>query len=172
MKIAVISDTHLRGTKFPEHIAELLTGSDMIIHAGDILELPIIDELRSIARVVAVRGNMDSAEVRRELPSRQVIELAGFKIGVTHGQGAPSGIVERVRTEFGDVDCIIFGHTHQPLVLEKEGILFFNPGSPTDRIFAKRNTIGFLHVGDVIRPEIVEIKGGDNPGLWRKVFGK
>ncbi|MCJ7744964.1 MAG: metallophosphatase family protein, partial [Actinobacteria bacterium] len=86
------------------------------------------------------------------------IEIGEFRIGLTHGQGGPSGIVERVASEFREVDCIVFGHTHNALVREIEGVLFFNPGSPTDRKFTRRNTLGILEVADRIVPRIIEIE--------------
>jgi len=155
--IGVISDTHLRGKPVPEGILEVLSGSDIILHAGDILELAVLDELSRVATTVAVRGNMDHGETERALPEKRVLELSGFKIGLTHGYGAPSGITWKVRSMFDSVDCVVFGHTHHPLVKERGGTLFFNPGSPTDRMFASRNTVGFLELTDKIEPRIVDV---------------
>jgi putative phosphoesterase len=83
------------------------------------------------------------------------LEVNHFKIGLTHGDGAPQGIVERVKHHFTDVDAIIFGHSHQPLNEQRDGILFFNPGSPTDRIFAPYTSIGILEVNDTITGRII-----------------
>ncbi|MDD5748634.1 MAG: metallophosphoesterase family protein [Actinomycetota bacterium] len=160
--IGVIADTHLVGAEIPVEVKELLNGTDMILHAGDILEMSLVHELSKIAPVVAVKGNMDRSDVMRELPSRRVIEVGDFKIGLTHGSDGPSGIVDRVLKEFDKVDCIVFGHTHEPVILEKEGVLFFNPGSPTDKIFAKRNSLGFLEIDEKIVPRLVEIGGADS----------
>lgn len=157
MVIGVISDTHLFGKPVPRCVLEALEGSDMILHAGDILEMSVIEELSTVAKTIAIRGNMDHGDVSRELPSRAVVEAGGFRIGLTHGSGPPTGITGRVRREFGEVDCIVFGHTHSPLVKEKGGVLFFNPGSPTDKMFARRHTIGFLDVADKIRPRILDL---------------
>jgi putative phosphoesterase len=155
--IGVLSDTHLLGKPVPDHIIEVLSGSDLILHAGDILEMRIIDQLSRVAPTYAVKGNMDVAEVQHLLPARRVIEAGEFRIGLTHGHGPPGGMARRVQAEFDGVDCIVFGHTHNSHVEELDGILFFNPGSPTDRVFASRNTVGFLEVADIITPRIVDI---------------
>jgi hypothetical protein len=130
---------------------------DLIFHAGDILEMSIIEQLSEVADTIAVWGNMDHPDVTGVLPARRFVEVGGFKIGLTHGQGGPSGIVERVASEFRDVDCIIFGHTHNALVRELNGVLFFNPGSPTDRKFTERNTLGILEITDRIVPRIIDV---------------
>lgn len=158
MLVGVVSDTHLFGTPVPEHVMDALGGSDLILHAGDILEMAVIEQLSTIAETFAVRGNMDHGEVLGVLPARRVLDVMGFRIGLTHGHGPPSGITWKVAAEFGHVDCIVFGHTHEPLIKERDGVLFFNPGSPTDRMFAKRNTLGFLEIGDVISPRIVDLE--------------
>ncbi len=158
MRIGVLADTHLSGEPVPDYVIAALGQVDLILHAGDILEMAIIEQLSRVADTMAVWGNMDHPDVTGILPARRFIEVGEFKIGLTHGQGGPSGIVERVASEFRDVDCIIFGHTHNALVQELNGVLFFNPGSPTDRKFTKRNTLGILEITDRIVPRIIDIK--------------
>lgn len=157
MRIGVISDTHIpvASKKIPERALALLKGADLILHAGDILELSVLDELEKIARTEAVRGNMDHASVMESLPSKQVLEIGRFKIALIHGWGPPQGLVERLRKEFTKVDCVVFGHTHSPLVERINGTLFFNPGSPTDKVFAPYNSLGLLELNDEIKPEII-----------------
>lgn len=157
MLIGVVSDTHLAGKPVPGYVMEALRGCDLILHAGDILEMAVLEQLSAVAETLAVRGNMDSVEVAGGLPARRVVQVEGFRIGLTHGHGAPDGIIKRVSGEFEDVDCIVFGHTHQPLYGVRGGILYFNPGSPTDRVFASGNTVGFLEVTDIITPRIEEV---------------
>jgi putative phosphoesterase len=166
LRIGVLADTHLSGELVPDYVIEALGRVDLILHAGDILDMPVIEQLSGIADTFAVRGNMDHPDVKGVLPARRFIEVGDFKIGLTHGRGGPSGMVERVASEFRDVDCIIFGHTHNALAEERNGVLFFNPGSPTDRRFTDRNSIGILEVTDRIVPWIIEIerppgRGGD-----------
>lgn len=158
MLVAVVSDTHLLGKPVPEHVMDAFQGADLILHAGDILEMAVIEQLSEVARTVAVKGNMDQGDVARTLPAKRVLEIEGFKIGLTHGYGPPSRITWKVGALFTGVDCVVFGHTHSPLIKDRGGVLFFNPGSPTDRMFAKRNTVGFLDITDRIEARIVDVR--------------
>jgi putative phosphoesterase len=153
--LGVISDTHLLEADVPLQVIETFRGADIILHAGDVVAMPVIDQLSEVAETVAVRGNMDHGDVVRVLSESLVIDVQGFKIGLVHGHGPPWGMVRKVRAVFDDVDCIVFGHTHQPLLERKDGILFFNPGSPTDRRFAKVNTFGLLEITDRLEPRLV-----------------
>lgn len=156
--VGVISDTHLLEADIPEQIIEAFRGAEIILHAGDVVAVPVIDQLSQLAETVAVRGNMDHGDVVRILPDKRVIEVQGFKIGLAHGYGPPWGMTRKVRAMFDDVNCIIFGHTHQPLAEESNGILFFNPGSPTDKKFAKVNTFGLLEITDKLTPRLVYLE--------------
>jgi len=147
MKIAVISDTHIPSAKseLPPKLLKSIAGADMIMHAGDIILPSVIDELSTIAPVEAVLGNMDHY-MGMELPIKRVLRILGHRIGMIHGYGSPAGIVQRIRMEFKEVSCIVFGHTHSPMNKVMDNILFFNPGSPTDKRFAKNHTFGMLNV--------------------------
>jgi uncharacterized protein len=153
--LGVISDTHLLEASIPERILETFRGADLILHAGDVVVMPVIDQLSTLAETISVRGNMDRGDLARRLPDKKIIDVQGFKIGLTHGYGPPWGMTRKVRAMFDDVDCIIFGHTHQPLVKEDNGILFFNPGSPTDKRFTKVNTFGLLEITDRLAARLV-----------------
>lgn len=160
MLIGVISDTHLRGEDVPAEILEALKGVELILHAGDILEMSILRKFEEVAETIAVKGNMDRHDATESLPDRRVITAGGFKIGITHGWGPPMGIKRRARAMFKEnLDCVIYGHTHTAEIKEKDGILYFNPGSPTDKMFADRNTIGFLEVTDKLVPSLTELRG-------------
>lgn len=161
MLIGCISDTHIKGRPVPQRVLDAFEGVDLILHAGDILEMEVIEQLSRVAETLAVSGNMDHGEVRRLLPEKRVVEAGAFKIGLTHGHGPPAGITWKVAAMFESegCDCIVFGHTHNPLIKERAGTLFFNPGSPTDKMFARRNTVGLLEVDDRISPHIIELKG-------------
>jgi len=160
MRIGVISDTHIPVVcdEIPETVKKHFQGVDMILHAGDLIALDVIDMLKEICpNVHAVCGNMDSHNGPGQLPEREIITAGKFKIGLTHGWGAPDGIVERIAREFKDVDVIVFGHTHKPINILKNGVLFFNPGSATDTIYATENTIGILECNDSIQAKIIQI---------------
>lgn len=159
MKIGVLSDTHLHNPddSLPQGVLSLLEGVDMILHAGDITHPSVVDFLETIAPTHAVRGNMDDPNLHGTLPVKRVVEAGAFRIGLIHGWGAPNGLEERVEKEFDDVHCIVYGHTHYPVCHERNNVLFFNPGSPTDRRWAPFRSVGILHVSDELRGEILRV---------------
>ena len=160
MRIAVISDTHIPKTAewLPEKLCEELKNVDLILHAGDLTEIQVLERLARIAPTRAVYGNMDDAAVRKALPAKEIVKAGRFRIGLTHGSGPPFRMIGKVSTEFGkDVDAIVFGHTHSPKNEMRDGILFFNPGSPTDKIFAPFNSYGIIEINDGIKAEIIKL---------------
>lgn len=160
-RIGVLSDTHIpiAATNLPKEVYDGLAGVDMILHAGDVVELTVLDKLSEIAPVRAVRGNMDSAKTRSKLPDKDIINIGEISIGLIHGWGPPSGLIELVSREFKGVDAIVFGHSHTPLIQERNGILFFNPGSSTDKVFAPFNSYGILEIENkVITPRIIRLR--------------
>ena len=151
MKIGVISDTHAQTMEdIPWSILNALEDVDFIIHAGDFAERAVLEGLREIAEVKAVYGNMDSGELKRMLPDKRTIDVAGRQIGLFHGSGGPWGIAERVRPLFGDIDIIIFGHSHLSFNEYIRGTLMFNPGRA-------RNSFGILTIEKEIEAEIVRV---------------
>jgi len=160
MKILVISDTHIPRVAhdLPDKIYEEIPNVDMIIHAGDFVEKEIYNKLKKLKPIKAVFGNMDSSDLRNILNQKEVIEIEKVRIGLVHGHGAPSDLVDTVRGQFSDVDAIVFGHSHAALNIKKNDVLFFNPGSPTDNIFAKSNSYGVLEVsGKKIEGRIIKL---------------
>ncbi len=158
MKIGVISDTHLRrvSEEFSQLIEKHFKEVDLVLHAGDLVEMEILDVFKG-KDWKAVQGNMDSGEVKRNLPTKEVIEIKGFRIGLIHGWGFPWGIENRILSEFEEVDCIVYGHTHQAVNHKKGKVLFFNPGSPTDRHFTLKNSLGILGVDGVLKGKIIKL---------------
>jgi hypothetical protein len=143
--VAVISDTHLpRGTRaLPPACVERLRAADLIVHAGDLMTLPVLEELRGYGEVVAVQGNADDAAVRMALPQRLDLELDGAKVVVVHNGGPAAGRLERMRKKYPDADAVIFGHSHIPLhETGPDGFQIFNPGSPTEKRRAPTHTMG------------------------------
>lgn len=162
MKIGVISDTHTHdfNNKIPQKVLDAFRDVDMILHAGDIIDLDVLNELKRICpNVRAVRGNMDSQEVKEILPQKEIIQIDKYRIGLMHGYGHPNGLLEILKEEFKDdaVDIIVFGHSHKPLNEKKDNILFFNPGSPTDKVFAQYNSYGIIEITDKIDARIIKL---------------
>lgn len=158
MKIGVISDTHLKNCddRLRRIVDTYFKDVELVIHAGDLVSLEVLDAFAG-KEVRAVSGNMDNEDARRALPERIVIEVGGFKVGLTHGWGQPFGLEDKLRKKFDEIDCLVFGHTHRPCNKVKDGVLYFNPGSATDRLFAKLNTVGILEIGDGVKGEIIEV---------------
>jgi len=158
LKVGVLSDTHLGG--YSERLAEIfrrhLRDCDLILHAGDLTDICILDVFEGIP-VKAVYGNMDPPEVRKHLPDKCLLEIEGHRVGLIHGWGSPFGIEHRVIKAFDDVDCLIYGHTHQASNELRGKVLFFNPGSATERFFTLHNTIGILEIGEKIEGEIIRV---------------
>jgi putative phosphoesterase len=151
-RIGIISDTH--GLLRPE--AERgLTGVDHIIHAGDIGRPEIVDALRRIAPVTAIRGNVDSGEWARQYPDTNLVRLAGKSIYVLHD-------VKTLRADRGaGMDVIVSGHSHVPKIDTVGGVLYLNPGSAGPRRFKLPITLATLVVTpEGMRPEIDDL-GGD-----------
>src|SRR5690554_1667245 len=115
-KIGVLSDTHMphRARHLPAQVYTGFIGVDLILHAGDIMEWSVIQELSTLAPVEAVYGNMDYPETRQRLKRRRIVEIGGIKIGLIHGDGAGTNTVARAKQAFPEVDCIVFGHSHRP----------------------------------------------------------
>jgi hypothetical protein len=158
VKIGVISDTHLSGYDerlkkiADEHFADV----DIIIHAGDLVDLRVLDIFTGY-EVKAVCGNMDYPSVKEKLPDQLLFEIQGFKFGVVHGWGTPAGIEERIAAQTGRLDCLVYGHSHAPACHKKDGMLFFNPGSPTDRRFAVYRSIGILEIDKGVSGRIINL---------------
>ncbi len=162
MKIGVLSDTHInsRTEKLPLKLVQALQGVDMIIHAGDMVDLSVVEQLKSICpNVRAVSGNMDPALVKKTFPEKDIIEISGHRIGLIHGVGHPDNLINWVGNVFkkDKVDIIIFGHSHNGLNLLKDGVLYFNPGSPTDMVFASDNTCGIIEINGTVKAKLVKI---------------
>ncbi len=126
-----------------------MRSADLVLHAGDLSTAEVLEELRALGPpVAAVHGNIDSAEVRRILPERQVVDAAGARIGLVHDAGPAQGRLGRMRMAFPECDAVVFGHSHIPLHEEEDGFQIFNPGSPTDRRRQPRHSMGLARVTD------------------------
>jgi putative phosphoesterase len=151
MRLAVISDTHLpKGQRrLPERCVELLRSSDLILHAGDISTVAVLEELHGLgAPVAAVHGNVDSADVRALLPAERVVPVGGLGIGMVHDAGPARGRIARMRRRFPDAAAVVFGHSHIPLHETDGEFQIFNPGSPTERRRSPAHTMGLARVDE------------------------
>ena len=135
MKIAILSDTHVKkhSDKLFRLIDTLFKEVDMIIHAGDYISPIVVSKLREHKNFVGVWGNNDKGYIRDLLKEKVILSVEGYKIGLYHGHGNSKNTLQTAYDKFIDdkIDIIIFGHTHQPLVLTKNKILMINPGSPS-----------------------------------------
>jgi hypothetical protein len=151
MRLAILSDTHLpRGSRtIPADCLRRCRESDAILHAGDLIDVTVLELLRSLGPPVhAVHGNVDSAAVRAILPDRLELDLAGVRFGIAHIPGPAAGRLARLRAAFPSADAVVFGHTHMPEHAEAAGFQIFNPGSPTDRRRAPAHTMGLARIDD------------------------
>ena len=158
VKIGVISDTHLCGydTRLARVVAQHFKDVDFILHAGDLVDLSVLDIFADI-EVKAVSGNMDNMPVKDKLPEQLIVEIKGFTIGLIHGWGSPLGIEGKLLAKLGNVNCLVYGHTHKPSNYKEKSILFFNPGSAVDKRFANTRTIGILEIDKGIKGRIISI---------------
>jgi putative phosphoesterase len=150
ISIGVISDTH--GLLRPEALTAL-QGSDHILHAGDVGDIQILEELRQIAPVTAIHGNIDRSGPCAQLPAIEIVELGGLSLYMLHDRHdldldpAAAGIA-----------AVISGHSHQPAINRHKGVLYFNPGSAGPRRFSLPVSVGFLDIHEgKIEPRLITL---------------
>ena len=151
--IGVVSDTHIpkKSKELSIELLEGLKGVDLIIHAGDLIKDYVIYELEEIAPVEAVAGNNDDEYITARFGTKKILSAGGLKIGLTHGDiGTGSTTLKRAMSVFVDeeVDCVVFGHSHIPFNEKINNILYFNPGSPTDKRRQQHFSYGILRIQD------------------------
>ena len=162
--VGLISDTHVpvRARGIPRKIFEVFEGVDFIAHAGDLVQLYVIDELEQRAPVFAVYGNMDGPEVRADLSRINSFNVFDWKIGVMHNPGLLFGMRKmREIAEKKGFDVLVYGHTHRPSIKWDGNRLFINPGSPTNPLppLITKPSVALLRIiKEKIVPEIIRIK--------------
>ncbi|GBF12634.1 MAG: metallophosphoesterase [Tepidibacillus sp.] len=159
MKITVISDTHLprKSTSLPDFLYEAIEKSDMVIHAGDFTSIDILYDLQALSsRLEAVAGNNDGPEILFRLGKKKIIDIGKYKIGLIHGDGVYGTTLQRAKQAFANekVDIVIFGHSHQAFKEWENGVLYFNPGSPTDKRRSPKYSYGEIILDDKIQAKI------------------
>jgi putative phosphoesterase len=151
MKIGVLSDTHIHlAEEIPQGIVRAFSNVDLIVHAGDFVDRAVLERLKQLGEVKAVHGNMDSMELRSLLPEKELLLAGGRRIGIIHGWGGPEGIESKIRARFGDVDIIIYGHSHRAKFERIGDVLFFNPGPGF-------HSFGILTIGEEVQGEIKKL---------------
>ena len=160
MLIGLISDTHIpdRAKEIPENVYSAFNNVDLILHAGDLTSLNVIEELENIAPVIAIQGNMDRVN-GINLPTAKVLEAEGLRIGIVHGEVYPRADTQQLLylARELNVDILVSGHSHQPKIEQTEGILLLNPGSPVVPRLADR-TVMLLEINNKeVDVEIVKI---------------
>jgi len=131
-----MADTHVpkRARDLPERLWRAVDGADVVVHAGDWVDVALFDQLEQrAARLVGVYGNNDGPALRARLPEVARVELDGVRLAVVHETGAAAGREARCARRFPDVDVLVFGHSHIPWDTTTDGLRLLNPGSPTDR---------------------------------------
>ena len=150
MLIGVISDTH--GLLRPEALTTLRS-VDHILHAGDIGDPGILDALREIAPVTAIRGNVDTYGPCANLPATEAIELAGSLIYILHSIDDLD-----LKPEAAGISVVVYGHSHKPLIEHRQGVLYLNPGSAGPRRFNLPVTLALVEVTPgVISPRLLHV---------------
>lgn len=137
MQLLILADTHVptRARNLPARVWHEVDQADLVLHAGDWVDVALLDELQQrAARVFGVYGNNDGPELRSRLPEVARVELAGVRLAMVHETGAARGREQRCARDYPDVDVLVFGHSHIPWdTSSASGLRLLNPGSPTDR---------------------------------------
>ncbi len=166
VKIAILGDTHIRNLKeLPRDMMKEIEESEWVIHVGDYISIDVLDYLIKLKgdRFKGVYGNADPQSIRNRVKSKEIIEILGKKIGITHpASGGPSEIIEtHVLTEFNNVnvDIIIYGHTHEAKISQEGNTWLINPGKGylETNYFGPPTTIAILKIDEKIRGDIKEI---------------
>ncbi len=160
-RIGVISDTHIpkRAPRIPDAALRHFEDVELILHAGDLSTLAVLDQLSAYAPVEVVQGNVETDEVIRALPIKREIVVGGVSIGLVHILGERTYYARNARREFPTARVVVYGHSHIPYVEDASGLLLLNPGSATDRRRQPVCTIARLTIEDGIpRAEIIPLE--------------
>ena len=162
MHVVVLADTHAprRWRSVPPRVAEHLRTAELILHAGDVCTVDVLDELSGYAPVRAVRGNNDGPEIAAwGAPDRLVTDIDSLTVGMIHDSGAATGRLARMRRAFPECQLVVVGHSHIPMDISEDGLRLFNPGSPTDRRRQPQGTLGVLEIegGRLLDAQIVSV---------------
>ena len=161
--VGLISDTHIpvRARSLPKKVFQLFQNVNYIIHAGDLVQLSVLDELEQLAPVLAVHGNMDGPDVSGALPRLNTLKIFDWKIGVIHDPGTYFGVGKmRDIVKQNSLDALVYGHTHNSQIKWEGKTLYINPGSATNPAmpFINKPSVAILKISkDSIIPEIINV---------------
>lgn len=159
LRIGVVGDTHRTSHNrrpLPDQLLAVLRGCDLILHLGDFNAGWVAEALADIAPLRGVVGNNDEPEFSSTLPAERFLQLGRHRLGMLHGHLGPgTGRENAFQRMYGLVDCAVYGHSHRAEVIEREGMMMVNPGSPTQRRFSPHHTCATLTVDDRIEPELI-----------------
>lgn len=167
-RFGVIADTHVTVSgrrAIPDGVPRLFERArpDFIVHLGDANTIGVLEMLAGIAPLIAVPGNNDDLDVYELLSPVERFQVGERSFAAIHGDGGRSARSEAERQFAGMVDCVLFGHSHQPLIEQADGTILFNPGSATDRRWGEHFGIGLISVVDGrIDPELILYQHGDH----------
>lgn len=161
MVLGVVSDTH--GSPPPsrrsfDFVAGFFgrAGVDLILHAGDAGHVSVLENLELVAPVVAVRGNADPLDLIEALPDRVWIAVGAKTVLLLHGHHGKTALKAARAAADPTIDCIVFGHSHRPLIEREGSTILFNPGSPVERRWNPHFGLGLIRVrDDGIDPELI-----------------
>ncbi|RUS46210.1 metallophosphoesterase family protein [Cohnella sp. AR92] len=152
MKLGIVSDTHMprMAKELPEPLVHAFRKVDAILHAGDWTDLRILEQLEKLAPVYGVAGNNDGTDIVKKFGYRKILQLGGVSIGLVHGHGDGGRTATETRAlrafQNDPVDAIVYGHSHLPVLKRVNGLLVFNPGSPTDKRRLSQFSFGLMKI--------------------------
>jgi putative phosphoesterase len=173
LRVLVTSDTHLAlGARLPDALLRLAERADHVLHAGDVVELDVLDTIEALAPVSAIHGNCDDHATLARLEERLEVELGGVRLGMVHDPGPVDGRHRRLASWFPECDVIVYGHTHMPELARlahpadpTRELLVLNPGSPTRKRRAPHHTAAWLELvdGRLDAADLVQLDAAPEP---------
>ncbi|HET6817463.1 MAG TPA: metallophosphoesterase [Mycobacteriales bacterium] len=159
MRLLLLADTHIprRARDLPTQVWDDLEKADVVVHAGDWVDVAVLDAIeRRARRLIGVYGNNDGAALRERLPEVAHVDLDGLRLGVVHETGGRDGRERRCAARFPDTDVLVFGHSHIPWdTTATNGLRLLNPGSPTDR---RRQPVATYMTARISRGRLDEVE--------------
>lgn len=169
-RLLLLADTHVpkRARDLPAQVWRAVEAADVVIHAGDWVDVGLLDQLEArAARLIGVWGNNDGPPLRARLPEVAREEIEGVRFGVVHETGVSGTRDRRMEVDYPDLDVLVFGHSHIPWhTVTPRGLVLLNPGSPTDRRRQPVHTMmtAVVDAGVLRDIELVQVRPEPAPG--------